>query len=230
MSRCGDVYENRVTGEYAVILRGTEDRGDGPGIVHLRGRPGAAVVGEHYHPSIIEKFTVISGRLDARIAGRNQSLQPGQSAIVEPGVVHDWWNSSQSEDVDVLIEIDRAPGTTTIDSHRFELLIGTLFGLANDGKVDRKGRPSPLQGAVIAREFADVIVFTSPPPAVQKIVLAVLAPLGRSLGYRAIYPQYSKPHGHVTPDPKILAAAGLPAYETSGAASPYPGKSSPISR
>jgi hypothetical protein len=34
MSRCGDVYENRVTDEYAVILRGTEDRGDGPGIAH----------------------------------------------------------------------------------------------------------------------------------------------------------------------------------------------------
>jgi hypothetical protein len=40
MSRCGDVYENWVTGEYAVILRGTEDRGDGPGIAHLRVRPG----------------------------------------------------------------------------------------------------------------------------------------------------------------------------------------------
>jgi hypothetical protein len=33
MPRCGDVYENKVTGEYAVILRGTEDRGQGPGIV-----------------------------------------------------------------------------------------------------------------------------------------------------------------------------------------------------
>ena len=44
MSRCGDVYENKVTGEFAVILRGTEDRGQGPGIVHLTARPGAAVV------------------------------------------------------------------------------------------------------------------------------------------------------------------------------------------
>jgi quercetin dioxygenase-like cupin family protein len=205
MSRCGDVYESRVTGEYAVILRGTEDRGDGPGIVHLRARPGAAVVGEHYHPS---KFTVLSGRLDARIAGRNLSLAPGQSALVEAGVVHDWWNSSRFEVADVLIEIDRAPGST-VGSERFELLIGTLFGLANDGKVDKKGRPNPLQGAVIGQEFADVIVFTNPPPAVQKVALSVLAPLGRMLGYRAIYPEYSKPHGHVAPDPGVLAAAGL---------------------
>jgi hypothetical protein len=32
MSRCGDVYENKVTGEYAVILRATEDRGWAPAL------------------------------------------------------------------------------------------------------------------------------------------------------------------------------------------------------
>ena len=80
MSRCGDVYENKVTGEYAVILRGTEDRGQGPGIAHLKARPGAAVVGEHFHPYLSERFTVLSGRLDARIDGESLSLGPGQFA------------------------------------------------------------------------------------------------------------------------------------------------------
>ncbi|MER8839114.1 cupin domain-containing protein [Mesorhizobium sp. M0684] len=165
MSRCGDVYENKVTGEYAVILRGTEDRGQGPGIAHLTARPGAAVVGEHFHPNLTERFTVLRGRLDACIAGKTLSLEPGQSATVEAGVAHDWWNSSKTEEAHVLVEVDRAPGADNVDPNRFELLIGMLFGLANAGKVDRKGRPSPLQAAVIAREFADVIVFTHPPPA-----------------------------------------------------------------
>ncbi|MER8403626.1 hypothetical protein [Mesorhizobium sp. M0185] len=84
-----------------------------------------------------------------------------------------------------------------------------LFGLANAGKVDRKGRPSPLQAAVIAREFADVIVFTHPPPAIQRVALGFLAPLGHLLGYHAIDPVYCKPHGHVMPAPEILARAGL---------------------
>lgn len=209
MSRCGDVYENKVTGEYAVVLRGTEDRGDGPGIAHLTAHPGAAVVGEHFHPFMVEKFTVVRGRLDARIAGQMLTLLPGQSATAETGIVHDWWNSSPTEEAHVIVEVQQAPGFTG-DPNRFELLIGMLFGLANDGKVDRKGRPGPLQGAVIAQEFADVIVFTQPPPAVQKVAFAVLAPLGRALGYRAIDPAYCKPHGRVTPDPEILAAAGLP--------------------
>lgn len=210
MSHCGDIYENKVTGEYAVVLRGSEDRGDGPGIVHLTARPGAAVVGEHFHPSIREKFTVLSGHLDARIAGRPLSLDPGQSATAEPGIAHDWWNSSGTEEAHVLVEIDAAIDAGNADPNRFELLIGMLFGLANDGKVDWKGRPSPLQAAVIAREFADVVVFTHPPPAVQRLLLALLAPIGQALGYKAIDPAYCRPHGHVDPPGDMLAAAGLP--------------------
>ncbi|MER8486117.1 cupin domain-containing protein [Mesorhizobium sp. M1322] len=198
-----------MTGEYTVILRGTEDRGEGPGIVYLTARPGAAVVGEHFHPNMIERFTVFSGRLDARIAGKTFSLGPGQSATVEPGVAHDWWNSSKTKEAQVLVEVDRAQGADHIDSNRFELLIGMLFGLANAGKVDKKGRPSPLQAAVIAREFADVIVFTRPSPAIQRVALGLLVPLANLLGYRAIDPSYCKPHAHITPAAQILALAGL---------------------
>ena len=209
MSRCGDLYENRVTGEYAVVLRGNEDRGDGPAIAHLTARPGAAVVGEHFHPYLIEKFTILRGRLDARIAGKELSLAAGQSAMVGAGVVHDWWNSSKTEEAHVLVAIERAAEAEHFDPTRFELLIGMLFGLANDGKVDKKGRPFPLQAAVIAKEFADVVVFTHPPRAVQKVVLGILAPLGKMLGYKAIDPNYCKPHGHIKPDSEVLAAAGL---------------------
>ena len=212
MSRFGDVYENTVTREYAVILRGSEDRGNGPAIVHLTAGPGAAVVGEHTHPHMQERFTVVRGRLDARIAGEVRSLGPGESATVGAGVAHDWWNASNTEEAHVLIDIDKAPGAHGVDLNRFELLIGTLFGLANDGGVDRKGRPFPFQAAVIAviaREFSDVIVFTHPPRAIQFVALGVLAPIGKLLGYRATYYRYSRPHRRAPPDPEIVAAARL---------------------
>jgi hypothetical protein len=51
--------------------------------------------------------------------------------------------------------------------------------------------PNPLGLAVIAREFADVLIVAKPPPLVQKIVFGALAPIGRVLGYRAIHPEYS---------------------------------------
>jgi hypothetical protein len=54
-----------------------------------------------------------------------------------------------------------------------------------------KGNPNPLQLAVIGREFAEEGRATRPPAAVQRIVLPPLAVLGRLLGYRGTYPQYS---------------------------------------
>jgi hypothetical protein len=71
-------------------------------------------------------------------------------------------------------------------------MIETMFGLARLGHTDAKGMPHPLQLALIAREFGDVIVFRSPPPAVQRALFGALAPLARSRGYRATYPQLSR--------------------------------------
>jgi hypothetical protein len=138
------------------------------------------------------------------------SLGPGESATVDAGVAHDWWNSSTTEEAHVLVEIDRAADADHIDPNRFELLVGMLFGLANDGTVDAKGRPYPLQAAVIAREFSDVVVFTSPPPVVQRFLIGLLVPIATLLGYRAIHADYCRPHRHILPDPEILKAAGLP--------------------
>jgi hypothetical protein len=71
-------------------------------------------------------------------------------------------------------------------------MIETLYGLARLGHTDEKGMPSPLQLALTAREFSDVIVFRRPPAAVQRAIFGVLAPIARSRGYRATYPQLSR--------------------------------------
>lgn len=203
MSRQGDVYENRVTGEYGIILRGTEDRGDGPMVGLLIARPGGAVAGEHVHPHYQERFKVLSGRLGARIGGKETLLVAGDEATVPPGVAHDWWNGGD-EDARVLIEV--SPGSW---GDRFELMIGTLFGLGNAGRTNGKGMPNLLQLAAMTREFSDVVRFTRPPLAVQRLLFGVLGPLARRAGYRGSYPEYSRPHDHVVVDPEVLRVAGL---------------------
>jgi hypothetical protein len=45
---------------------------------------------------------------------------------------------------------------------------------------------------VSAQEFSDVIVFRSPPLAVQHTIFGALAPIARCRGYRATYPQLSR--------------------------------------
>ena len=77
-------------------------------------------------------------------------------------------------------------------------VILTMWGLANAGKTNAKGMPGPLQLALTAKEFDDVIRFTKPPRIVQRAIFGLLAPIGRGRGYRASYPEYLQPHGSVT--------------------------------
>src|ERR1043166_5048149 len=121
-TRRGDVIENTVTGERAIVLVGSADSSDGKIVCFMGVRPGGRVVGEHVHPSLTERFRVVSGRLGVRMDGVDGELGPGDEVTVRPGVVHDWWNAGD-EEAQVVVEID--PG------RRFEVMISTLFGLAN---------------------------------------------------------------------------------------------------
>ena len=201
MARRGDLYENRVTGERSVVLRGDQDGAGQSVLVHLTVQPGGAVIGEHVHPAIRERFHVIAGRLQARIGGRERELGPGEEAVAPAGAPHDWWNIGE-EEASVIIEI-------TPPDPRFEAMIATMFGLANSGRTNAKGLPSPLQMALTGREFSDVIRMTRPPQPVQRVAFTVLGAVGRARGLRSIYPELLKPHGTVEPDPAALAAAGL---------------------
>ena len=96
---------------------------------------------------------------------------------------HDWWNAS---DRDVRVRVEITPG------ERFVHMIETFFGLSRLGHTDRKGMAHPLQLALCAREFRDVVVFRSPPLAVQRTIFVALAPIARWRGYRATYPQLSR--------------------------------------
>lgn len=139
------------------------------------------VTGEHVHPVIEEYFTVVRGRVGFRLNGRETITEFGQRLHVPAGMVHDWWNAGE-EEAHVTVEI-RHGG-------RFEEMIANLFGLAQDGKTNAKGMPNLLQAALFAQEFEDVLYFTKPPRAVQKILFTVLAPIARALGYRGSYPEY----------------------------------------
>ena len=50
-----------------------------------------------------------------------------------------------------------------------------------------------LQRVVVFQAFDDELHPTTPPRVVQKFVFAILAPIGRLLGYQARYEKYSGP-------------------------------------
>ncbi len=181
MSRAGDVHENPATGERAVVRLGTEETRGELLVVEVFVKPGGAVTSEHVHPIIEEYFTVVSGRVGFRLDGRESIAELGERLHVPAGMAHDWWNAGE-EEARIVVEI--SPGA------RFEEMVVNLFGLARDGKTNAKGMPNLLQVAIFVKEFEDVLYFTKPPRAVQKVLFGILAPIARLLGYRGSYPEY----------------------------------------
>ncbi len=179
----GDELWNPVTRERAVILETPLDNTVGRARAEMTALVGSRVLGEHLHPGLIERFTVLEGELTVRLDGRTSRLHEGESAEIRPGQWHDWWNGSD-RDARVIVEVE--PGA------RFAHMLETMFGLAQLGHVDDKGMPNLLQMSLVGREFLDTVRFKSPPPAMQKVVFAALAPLAHALGYRATYPQLSR--------------------------------------
>ncbi|HWM92216.1 MAG TPA: cupin domain-containing protein [Thermoanaerobaculia bacterium] len=189
MVRRGEVYENPVTGERVVIRLGTQETGGERLIADIYARPGAAVPGEHVHPSVDETFTILKGRVGFSIDGRKSIAEAGQTLHVPRGVVHGWWNAGDGE-AHIVVEV--TPGA------RFVKMVLNLFGLAQDGRTDKKGMPDLLQLALLTREFGDVIRFTWPPRPVQRALFGFLAPVARLRGYRGSYPKYeTRPPMHV---------------------------------
>ena len=126
---------------------------------------------------------MLQGELTVKREGQESVLREGESATIEPGVWHDWWNAS---DRDAVVSVEVTPG------ERFAHMLETLFGLARLGHTNGKGMPHPLQLALFAQEFEDVIVFRRPPRMLQRAVFGVLAPIATRRGYRATYPQISR--------------------------------------
>src|SRR6478609_10808255 len=179
----GEVFENPVTRERAVVVELPWSNEAGRAVADLVALPGARVVGEHRHPTQHERFTVRAGELTVLRDGQKSVLRAGDSADVEPGVWHDWWNEG---DVDAVVRVEITPG------ERFAHMIETLFGLAREGHVDKRGLPHPLQLALFAPEFSDVMVLRKPPAVVQRVLFGALAPIARRRGYRATYPSLSR--------------------------------------
>ena len=179
----GDTFINPVTRERTIVLEAPADNPERRLVSELHLDPGAAVLGEHLHPAIEERFEVLEGRLGYRLDGTEGEAGPGESLEIPAGSWHYWWHLGDGRTV---CRVTVTPGD------RFEQMIRTAWGLACDGRTNAKGMPGPLQTVALAREFSDVFVLKRPPPTVQRALFGALAPLARRRGYRGIYPRYAE--------------------------------------
>ena len=180
MAKAGEIVENPITGERIIWRKTAQDTSGELVQCDLYVRPHGFVVTEHVHLHQQESFEIIEGVISLRVNGKELTAGPGEIVVIPPGTPHKFWNAAD-EALHVLLEVQPA-GT-------FEPSIETLFGLARDGKTNKKGMPNPLQVAVLARG-ADGYAVGIPRP-IQKLLLSVLGSVGTVLGYKARYSKYS---------------------------------------
>jgi quercetin dioxygenase-like cupin family protein len=178
MIRTGQTIENPVTGEVLIFHQTSRDTGGESVLVETILRPGAGVAAAHSHPYQSESFQVLEGRVGFKVGREKVELGPGDAVTVLPRTAHKFWNSGDGT-ARFTCEI-RPAGA-------FEQLIETMFGLAADGKTSKKGMPSPLRLAVIARHHFDDVRLPLIPHVLQRAALALGAPIGKAFGYREAY-------------------------------------------
>jgi len=174
----GQALTNPVTGETLVFRTTSADSGGDRVVVEAFVEPHGAVAAAHVHPVQEELFEVLSGELEFSLGGQVLVARVGDRVLVPAGTPHRFRNVGD-ETAHFVCEVSPALG--------FEQLIETMFSLAADGKVNRKGMPSPLRLAVIARHHFDDVRLPFPPAWLQRLGLALGAPLGRLFGYGPTY-------------------------------------------
>ena len=182
MARSGDELTHPGTGERIVWKRVAHDTHGDLVECDLFALPGGHPAAAHVHPHQQERFGVVAGSITLRVDGDVSTLEVGDWAEVPVGTPHTWWNDG-SEDAHVLVQFSPALRT--------EMFFETFFGLAEDGKTNARGLPNPLNMAVILREYREEIRLAQPSAALQTVLFAPLAVLGRALGYRGWYPEYT---------------------------------------
>ena len=89
-------------------------------------------------------------------------------------------------------------------------MIEAMWSLGALGRVNAKGMPDPLWLAALAREYADVLRFTSPPAFVQAAVFGPLAALARRRGRDPLAPELHGPGAPCAlPEPSDVALAAI---------------------
>ena len=178
MIRAGDSIENPVTGERIVFRQTAADTNGEAVVIECFVKPNGFVASAHVHPSQDERFEVLKGSLVLKLDGEELPAGPGDRILVPAGSKHQFWNAGD-EEAHFVCEVRPAL--------KFEQLIETMFSLAADGKTNKKGMPNPLRLAVIARDTFDPVRLPFPPAWMQRVGLALGAPVGRLLGYEPTY-------------------------------------------
>ena len=130
---------------------------------------------EHYHPALEEHWETVEGAARVRLDGVWRDLMPADGPVlVARNVRHALRNESG--------RVARLR-TRVTPGGRLEEFLTESARAARDGLYNARNMPTSFHGAtwlaVFALRFRDETVMTSPPPALQRILLPLVARFAR---------------------------------------------------
>jgi hypothetical protein len=130
---------------------------------------------EHYHPSLVERWETLEGSARVKLDGTWRDLVPTDGPIlVARNVRHELKNESG--------RLARMR-TRVTPAGRLEEFLTESARAAREGLYNARNMPTGVRGVTWIAEFAlrfrDETVMTSPPPALQRLVLPLLARFAR---------------------------------------------------
>jgi len=146
-----------------------ETRGDSL-IVLVWLEPGGGLPA-HYHPRQEERWSVLEGRARFQLGRLKRVIDPDDGEIVvAPGVDHGVWSV---DDRDARLQSVVTPPL------RLQAFLEESAEAGQQGLFTPRGLPRGMRGArwaaAFLKRYQDETVFLSPPPVVQRALMALLA-------------------------------------------------------
>lgn len=181
MPQKGQVIKNPRTSEFIEFMETAADTGGAYTRIRIKVTAAGFKPVLHMHTTTDESFEVISGKLTYVLDGEKKEIGPGEKVTLPKGKVHTHYN----DDPGNLLMYQTFTPSLDVD-----LFLENIFGLDAEGKVPR-GQPAFLQLMVWGKKFQCKAYVASVPLGIQKVLTFILAPVGRLLGYKAIYKRFS---------------------------------------
>jgi quercetin dioxygenase-like cupin family protein len=181
MAAKGQILTNPLTGDSFEFLETARDTGGERVTIRSVVRRKGMLVPNHLHVLQDESFEILSGTLTYYFEGKLHTATAGEKVLLPKNKAHNHFNNSD-EPVTYIHTV-----TPALD---FEHLIENLVGLAADGKM-KNGKAGLVQELVTLKYLDSKSFLADMPIGLQKALMNIIAPLGRRLGYRAVYKKYS---------------------------------------
>jgi quercetin dioxygenase-like cupin family protein len=140
--------------------------------VEIWTEPGGGVLAEHVHPKLEERYEVLEGEVTFRLEREPRRAGPGERLVVPAGMRHSFENTG--EGIAHLV-VEAEPALHLRESIEDGVRLAETEKLTASGKP--RGLRALIEAAAFAHRYRETVTLSSPPPAVQRLLLPLLARL-----------------------------------------------------